>query len=412
MKKNLLNLANEIYQKSLLNNKEQLKYLTDRGITLESIKEFEIGFSDSFCLNNLKVNHQEDLKKLGLLNEKGGERNWNRIMFPIRDCKGEICGFNGRATDVNNDVKYLLSPESMGFSKTKTLYNLHRAKPFIRESKEVHFVEGILDVIAYYQKGIYNVVATLGTALTKEHIEMLANEGVEHFIFGYDGDFAGFKAAITNSRFLSATMRENNPQYRPIENIKFVMFPENNDPCDCLKIDNLLIDKVKSPMDYYSYCRSKCDLDLKYQKVFETVQRTEKVNDEIKDISPNLIKHYLSQVDIVEVISDYVKLEKAGKNYKGLCPFHEEKTSSFVVSPEKQIYKCFGCGEGGNAIKFIANIENLSFKQAISFLKEKYNLKVYTPRREPLKAKLERANEKQLKQIKINHNHSKKEVER
>ncbi|MFR7897577.1 hypothetical protein, partial [Turicibacter sanguinis] len=77
--KNLLNAANEIYQQSLLKNKEQLNYLMERGITLESIKEFEIGFSDSFCLNELKKNHQEELKELGLLNEKGGERNWKRI---------------------------------------------------------------------------------------------------------------------------------------------------------------------------------------------------------------------------------------------------------------------------------------------------------------------------------------------
>ena len=392
--KNLLNAANEIYQQSLLKNKEQLNYLMERGITLESIKEFEIGFSDSFCLHELKKNHQEELKELGLLNEKSGERNWKRIMFPIRDCRGEICGFNGRTTDKNNDVKYLLSPESMGFSKTKTLYNLHRAKSFIRETKEVHLVEGVLDLIAYHQKGIYNVVATLGTALTKEHIEMLVQEGVEKFNFGYDGDYAGFKASIINARFLSAAMRENNPQYKAIENIKFVMFPEGKDPCGCLKSENLLTDLVNAPIDYYSYCRTKCELDTKYQKVFEKVKITEKVNEEIKEISPELIKHYLLQLDIVVVISEYVKLDKAGKNYKGLCPFHEEKTSSFMVSPDKQIYKCFGCGEGGNAIKFIANVENLSFKQAITFLKDKYQLQDYQPTKESIKSRLNHANKK------------------
>lgn len=410
--KKLLNEANQIYQKSLLNNKEQLKYLMDRGITLESIKEFEIGFSDSFCLNEIKANHSEELKSLGLLNDKGGERNWKRIMFPIRDCRGEICGFNGRTTDVNNDVKYLLSPESMGFSKTKTLYNLHRAKPYIRQMKEVHLVEGILDLIAYHQKGIYNVVATLGTALTKDHIEMLTREGVEKFVFGYDGDFAGFKASITNAQFLSSIMRENNPQYKPVENIKFAMFPEGNDPCECLKNENLLTDIVNSPIDYYSYCRTKCESDPKYQKVFEKVQKNEKVSEEIKGISPNLIQHYLSQLDIVEVISNYVKLEKAGKNYKGLCPFHEEKTSSFVVSPDKQIYKCFGCGEGGNAIKFIANIENLSFKQAISFLKEKYQLQDYQPTKESIKSRLSHANAKLQQQVKNGKSNYKREVYR
>lgn len=371
----LLNEANKIYQKALLENKEQLKYLMDRGITLESIKEFEIGFSDSFCLNELKTNHQEELKALGLLNEKGGERNWKRIMFPIRDCRGEICGFNGRTTDVNNDVKYLLSPESMGFSKTKTLYNLDRAKPYIKEKNEVHFVEGIFDLIAYHQKGIKNVVCTLGTALTKEHIEML-KPYTENFVFGYDGDYAGFKASITNARYLSSIMRLEFADYKPKDHIKFAMFPENSDPCDCLKSEQLL-KIVNDKKDYYTYCRSKCELNSIYEKVFDKVDRKEKITDEIKSISPQLIRHYLSQIDIVDVISDYVKLEKSGKNYKGVCPFHEEKTPSFVVSKEKQIYKCFGCGEGGNVINFIANIENLSYKESISFLKDKYNLREY-----------------------------------
>lgn len=412
--KKLLDEANNIYQKSLLNNKEQLEYLMERGITLESIKEFEIGFSDSFCLNELKAKYQDDLKALGLLNDRGGERNWNRIMFPIRDCKGEICGFNGRTVDVNNDVKYLLSPESMGFSKTKTLYNLDRAKKYIKEKNEVHIVEGILDVVAYHQNGIKNVVCTLGTALTKEHIDMLKPHA-EKFIFGYDGDYAGFKASITNARFLSSVMREEVENYKATENIKFSMFPENSDPCDCLKFEDQLLKIINDPKDYYTYCRTKCELNSIYEKVFEKVDRKEKITEEIKEISPHLTRHYLSQLDIVEVISDYVKLEKSGKNYKGICPFHDEKTPSFVVSKEKQIYKCFGCGEGGNAINFIANIENISFKQALFLLKDKYNLKEYEVVKEPLKTRLDNASEKtkrQNQQIKKTQYYYKREVER
>lgn len=152
-----------------------------------------------------------------------------------------------------------------------------------------------------------------------------------------------------------------------------------------------------------------------YEKVFEKVDRKEKITEEIKEISPHLTRHYLSQLDIVEVISDYVKLEKSGKNYKGICPFHDEKTPSFVVSKEKQIYKCFGCGEGGNAINFIANIENISFKQALFLLKDKYNLKEYEVVKEPLKTRLDNASEKtkrQNQQIKKTQYYYKREVER
>lgn len=299
----------------------------------------------------------------------------------------------------------------MGFSKTKTLYNLDRAKPYIKEKNEVHLVEGILDLIAYHQQGIKNVVCTLGTALTKEHIEML-KPYTENFIFGYDGDYAGFKASITNARYLSSVMQEEFKDYKAKEHIKFSMFPEKSDPCDCLKNEDQLLKIINDSKDYYTYCRTKCELNPIYEKVFEKVDRKEKISEEVKDLSPHFIRHYLSQLDIVAVISDYVKLDKAGKNYKGLCPFHEEKTSSFVVSPDKQIYKCFGCGDGGNAIKFIANIENISFKQALSFLKEKYNLKEYEPTKESLKSRLKQAQSKQKQQDKKVNRSYKKEVER
>ena len=82
-------------------------------------------------------------------------------------------------------------------------------------------------------------------------------------------------------------------------------------------------------------------------------------------IPSELFDQVISQSDIVDVISDYVQLTKAGKNYKGLCPFHGENTPSFVVSPDKGIYKCFGCGEGGNVISFVAQLEAISYPQAI-----------------------------------------------
>jgi len=85
----------------------------------------------------------------------------------------------------------------------------------------------------------------------------------------------------------------------------------------------------------------------------------------------------LSQLDILSVVSDYVDVRRIGASYKALCPFpdHEEGTASFVVSPHKGICKCFGCGEGGSAIKFVAKIEGVNYSQAISILKKKYDLK-------------------------------------
>ena len=92
---------------------------------------------------------------------------------------------------------------------------------------------------------------------------------------------------------------------------------------------------------------------------------------------PNeIIDRILGQADIVEVITSYVPLKRAGRNFKALCPFHEEKTPSFMVHPEKQIYKCFGCGKGGNAIHFVMERERLTFPEAVRALAERYGIPV------------------------------------
>ena len=84
--------------------------------------------------------------------------------------------------------------------------------------------------------------------------------------------------------------------------------------------------------------------------------------------SEEVINQVLQANDIVDVVSEYVTLKKAGSSYKGKCPFHNEKTASFTVSPDKQLYHCFGCGVGGNVIGFVMAIENLPFVDALKFL--------------------------------------------
>ena len=90
--------------------------------------------------------------------------------------------------------------------------------------------------------------------------------------------------------------------------------------------------------------------------------------------SGDLIEEVISQNDVVEVISEYVTLKKSGRNYMGLCPFHREKSPSFCVSMDKQIFKCFGCSEGGNVISFIMKTENLDFWDAVEMLAERANI--------------------------------------
>ncbi|MES2850034.1 MAG: DNA primase [Bacteroidota bacterium] len=93
-------------------------------------------------------------------------------------------------------------------------------------------------------------------------------------------------------------------------------------------------------------------------------------------ISQNTIQQILSRIDVVEIVGSYVKLKKRGANYLGLCPFHNEKTPSFTVSPSKELYKCFGCGKSGNSISFLMELEKYSYVEALRWLANKYNVEI------------------------------------
>ncbi|MBP3906538.1 MAG: DNA primase, partial [Peptostreptococcaceae bacterium] len=104
----------------------------------------------------------------------------------------------------------------------------------------------------------------------------------------------------------------------------------------------------------------------------------------------DVIEEVKSRCDIVDVISDYIKVQNSGANYKGLCPFHGEKTPSFYINSQKQIYKCFGCGEGGDVINFVMKMENLEFMDAVKLLARRCGVEVNTNMDEQSKLKMEK----------------------
>src|SRR6476620_3231846 len=93
-------------------------------------------------------------------------------------------------------------------------------------------------------------------------------------------------------------------------------------------------------------------------------------------ISQNTIQEILGRIDIIDIVGGFVKLKKRGANYLGLCPFHNEKTPSFTVSPSKEIYKCFGCGRSGNSISFIMEHEKYSYVETLKWLANKYGIAI------------------------------------
>ncbi len=93
-------------------------------------------------------------------------------------------------------------------------------------------------------------------------------------------------------------------------------------------------------------------------------------------ISPHTIQQITNRIDVMDVVGEFVKLKKRGTNYLGLCPFHNEKSPSFTVSPAKEIYKCFGCGKSGNSITFLMEHEKFSYVEALRWLAARYNIEI------------------------------------
>jgi len=220
------------FYKNLRTHPDAMTYLERRGIHVDVVKQFGIGFSSdawSDLLKNLSQKYAiTDLENVGLIipnKEKSRyyDRFRNRIIFPIINPKGKVIGFGGRVMD-DSLPKYLNSPETDVFNKSQTLYGLNLAKNSQTDKKQLIIAEGYMDVIALHTYGFTNSVATLGTALTAEHGRLMRRYADE-IIICYDSDFAGQKATLRSLDVLQGI----------VEKIKIIVLGENMDPDDFLK---------------------------------------------------------------------------------------------------------------------------------------------------------------------------------
>ncbi|MFD1066373.1 DNA primase [Oceanobacillus locisalsi] len=187
------------YQKD---GKDGLEYLKSRGITKETMEEFQLGYAPDkrdFTTTFLtqKGYSKPMLLKTGIVagndNNEVIDRFRGRVIFPIRNALGRTVGFGGRALQEDSGPKYLNSSEGELFQKSKLLYNFDLAKRHIRKENEAVLMEGYMDVISAYQAGVKNVVATMGTALTETQAKLL-NRYAETVVICFDGDSAGIEA--------------------------------------------------------------------------------------------------------------------------------------------------------------------------------------------------------------------------
>ena len=297
---NVMNEAANFYSFYLKNSEEgiaALKYLHNRGISDEIIDKFRIGLApnltDGLYQLFTKNGYSElDQIELGLI--KQGENNRIhdvfriRIMFPLASSTGKIVGFSGRIYTESSQAKYINSIESVIFHKGEVLYNMHNAALPARQMDKIYLFEGFMDVIAAYRAGIKNGVATMGTALTKEHIQTLLSV-TNNIVLCFDGDEAGIKAMRRSAKMLSS------------HNIipDAIVLPDNQDPDEYIKeygapqLQAFLITKAK-PVYYWLY-------QLEYKKVFKNdISSVEKFK--------NAVFEFISESNQSTIIDYYLNL--------------------------------------------------------------------------------------------------------
>jgi len=229
----LMEKVAQYYQQQLKSNPQAQKavnYLKNRGLSGEIAKQYAIGYAPGDWQNLAhldadKTKLQQDLVETGMMIEKENghayDRFRDRIMFPIRNRRGQILGFGGRVID-QGEPKYLNSPETELFHKGRELYGLFEMRRQLRNIDHVIIVEGYMDVVALAQFGIANAAATLGTATTSEHLQTLFRL-CPKVVFCFDGDKAGKAAALR-------ALKHALPLVRETREVRLIFLPDGEDP--------------------------------------------------------------------------------------------------------------------------------------------------------------------------------------
>lgn len=303
--------ASKYFQDILLNSEEGkaigLSYFRERGFNSETIKKFNLGYSpeswDAFTKEALGKGYKlEFLEKTGLSivkEDKQFDRFKGRVMFPIQSMSGRVLGFGGRIlTNDKKAAKYLNSPESEIYHKSKVLYGIFHAKQAIAKQNNCYLVEGYTDVIQFNQAGIENVVASSGTALTPDQIRLI-NRLTPNITVLFDGDAAGLRASIRGiDLILEAGM-----------NVKVCAFPDGDDPDSFAKktsYEDLVLYLEENAKDFIQFKASLLMLDAKN----DPIKKADLIRDMVVSISkiPDRIKReiYIQECARIMEISEDV----------------------------------------------------------------------------------------------------------
>ena len=323
----VLNFSYEFYNNNLIKTDKGksvgISYLNSRGFNEESIKKFGLGisfnerkgFTDQALKKGFKTTH---LEKSGLIIKKGDEcfdRFKNRIMFPIKSISGRVLGYGARIiSNSSNAAKYINSPETEVYHKSKILYGLFESKSFIIKEDNCYLVEGYTDVIQLHQKGIKNVVSSSGTALSSYQI-MLVKRLTENITIIFDRDQAGIIAAMKGvDLILDHGM-----------NVRVCQLQEGEDP-DSLARNNssdFIKSYIKSnSLDFINFKASL--LAIEYEN--EPIKKAEVINNIVKSIS--LVKDIIKRELYVQTCSKIMKISE-DSIFKTLFQIEKSKENNF-----------------------------------------------------------------------------------
>ncbi len=292
-----LKTANDFYLKSLRESDVAKSYLKKRGMTGEAALQYEVGFAPDewspllAAFPDYKTNPH--LHESGLVIDGGEEkpgvrydRFRGRITFPLHDNKGRVIAFGGRIISENGTPKYLNSPDSPVFDKSRELYGLHQAQKGVRDNAKVIVTEGYMDVVALAQHGISYAVATMGTATTPCHLHKLLRV-TDHVIFCFDGDIAGQRAAW---KALMVAL----PALKDHQRVGFIFLPDKHDPDSFLRekgraeYDKLITDEI--PLSVYFSDKISSGLNLKLpEDVGALIKRAQPLLSSITGVSLRLL---------------------------------------------------------------------------------------------------------------------------
>ncbi len=266
-----------------------LSYFKERGFTLETIKKFDLGyclddwsaFTDTALKKGYKLEFLEGTGITIVKGEKQFDRFKGRVMFPIQSMSGRVLGFGGRIlTNDKKAAKYLNSPESDIYHKSKVLYGIFHAKQAIAKEDNCFIVEGYTDVIQFHQTGITNTVSSSGTALTSDQIRLISRL-TKNITVLFDGDAAGLRASL---RGIDIILEQG-------MNVKICAFPEGEDP------DSFAKANTESELREYLESHSQDFIQFKASVLFEDskndpIKKAETVRDIINSIAliPDQIK--------------------------------------------------------------------------------------------------------------------------